>query len=1236
MMSAPDVDAVLDGLKDFQRRTVDYVFRRLYLDDEPVRRFLIADEVGLGKTLVARGVVAKAVAHLWDKRERIDVIYVCSNGDIARQNANRLTLPGVKARVMPSRITLMPKVVKTLDRKLNFVSITPGTSFNLRSSSGTAEERALMYVLLEEPWEFRGVAPRKVLAGYSGFDRFKGSIASARLADIDQTLGDAFVKVASEDEALRHRFDELCEEIRFVRRSECIPPDLYRRRNFFIGDLRRLMAGVCLQALEPDVVILDEFQRFKHLIAPEETGNPALDDMRELAQEFMNHPDASVLMLSATPYKMYTLPDEQASEDHYEDLKLTLGFLIGDKSATAEVVELLGDYGRQLLAVPRRGAARLVPLRRELERRLLQVMVRTERLAVSTDRNGMLGPAKCRELAVRARDLRDYVTLQQIAGAVGQPDMLEYWKSAPYLLNFMDDYKVKQEFTSACERDDSQPQMCDILRRRPEALIDWAAFERYAELDPANPRLRSLMRTMLDDPLWQLLWVPPSLPYYGLSGPFAAAAAKGFTKRLVFSSWTVVPKVIAAMLSYEAERRMVRGHEDEPENSPEARKRRAPLLRFAKSRGRLTGMPVLALIYPSTTLAELADPLTIGGGRERDDVLRDVEAAVEELLALLPDEGSIDDPVDDDWYWAAPVMLDMMTRHESTESWLMDAARLQSWGVEPEAADDRLDGPRLAGDDHHSPADADADEEDRASAGRAFAEHVEVVRAFVRGEHRLGRRPPKLALVLARMALAAPGVVALRALARICGGASALTDDTVKTAAARIAWSYRNLFNTPEPMAIVRGLKEQKDGSLPYWRQVLRYGVDGCLQAVFDEYVHILRESQGLLDQAPSDVAEAVAKVFVDVLSMRTASLHADAPQISDDGTRITSSRQSMRAHYALRFGDERAESGKTLTRAATVREAFNSPFWPFVVATTSMGQEGLDFHCYCHAVVHWNLPSNPVDLEQREGRVHRYKGHAVRKNLAAKYGLPGVLAADRSDSLWDPWERLFRRAQDDRGEAGTDLVPYWVYPLENGARIERYVPALPLSRDGVRLESLLRSLVVYRAAIGQPRQQDVVDYLLRHVPAEQVAVMVDELRLDLSPHADASSLTDARTLLPGQSPQTVQAAHPDGSRASAGSSSELDRVARDLAAAHWIFAETMPENPHEYTLRREWASDAGFVRAVRFIRAHGYQNLFQGRWYTQLDLGEHTYWTLGAPVEETILINRKPIPTPEASTAAG
>jgi hypothetical protein len=196
-----------------------------------------------------------------------------------------------------------------------------------------------------------------------------------------------------------------------------------------------------------------------------------------------------------------------------------------------------------------------------------------------------------------------------------------------------------------------------------------------------------------------------------------------------------------------------------------------------------------------------------------------------------------------------------------------------------------------------------------------------------------------------------------------------------------------------------------------------------------------------------------------------------------------------------MSFGQERTEQREQQFRADDVRQAFNSPFWPFVLVSTSIGQEGLDFHPYCHAVVHWNLPSNPVDLEQREGRVHRYKGHAVRKNLARRHG--EVLAELDGDG--DPWERLFEAAcaEPDRG---SDLNPFWVFPLEGGAAIERHVPALPLSRESARLPALRRSLAVYRMVFGQPRQDDLVEYLLAHVDQERLEALCAEFQIELTP----------------------------------------------------------------------------------------------------------------------------------------
>jgi hypothetical protein len=143
---------------------------------------------------------------------------------------------------------------------------------------------------------------------------------------------------------------------------------------------------------------------------------------------------------------------------------------------------------------------------------------------------------------------------------------------------------------------------------------------------------------------------------------------------------------------------------------------------------------------------------------------------------------------------------------------------------------------------------------------------------------------------------------------------------------------------------------------------------------------------------------------------------------------------------------------------------------------------------------MHWNLPANPVDLEQREGRVHRYKGHAVRKNLAYKKG--GEVLFQKSI---DPWQELFELG---RCSDTTELVPFWIYP-ERGeaiAYIERHVPTLPLSRDIQRLSALRKSLAVYRMVFGQNRQDDLVAYLLAYLSEEEIMDLTNQLQINLEP----------------------------------------------------------------------------------------------------------------------------------------
>ncbi len=51
----------------------------------------------------------------------------------------------------------------------------------------------------------------------------------------------------------------------------------------------------------------------------------------------------------------------------------------------------------------------------------------------------------------------------------------------------------------------------------------------------------------------------------------------------------------------------------------------------------------------------------------------------------------------------------------------------------------------------------------------------------------------------------------------------------------------------------------------------------------------------------------------------------------------------------------------------------FNSPFGPFVIIASSVGQEGIDLQRYCRSVIHYDLEWNPARIEQREGRVDRH-----------------------------------------------------------------------------------------------------------------------------------------------------------------------------------------------------------------------------------------------------------------------
>ncbi|MYD04072.1 MAG: DEAD/DEAH box helicase [Acidimicrobiia bacterium] len=1063
----PDPNAVLDGLKGFQRDTVEYAFERLYKASDSSRRFLVADEVGLGKTLVARGLIAKALDHLWegpDSVEQIDIVYICSNAQIARQNVRKLRI-GNEKFIQSGRLGFLPRDIHDLkENRVNYLALTPGTSFNLRSSMGTAEERVILYHLLQKVWPDHRAAPMNIMQGrVTNTGHFRWRLETYYdHHQLDSDLAEAFKnRLEAEGDRLRERYDKLCKH--FQKKRKHIPQEDRWRQNDFIGELRSILAEVCVHALEPDLVILDEFQRFKQLLDGE-------DATSQLAKRLFNFSEQDthvrILLLSATPYRMFTMKHESADDDHYQDFLRTVEFLDPDQKKKPDNLRyLLEDYRQKMYRIEA-GIDPILEIKQKIESQLRKVMSRNERLSVETKSDAMLKEVDPEGLELTSADVQDFLALQKIGREVGRSFVIEYWKSAPYLLSFMDHYKLKQKVVERLKESPGDS-LVDLVAGPGQVSLPWEKVEAYGELDPANARLRNLLKWMNENQAWTLLWLPPALPYYRSSGAWESAREQQFTKRLIFSTWGVVPKSVATMVSYEVERRIFTGLDKTIRNTPEARQSQRGLLQFSRSDGHLTGMPVLGMLYPSPGLARLGDPIQEAGSETTlEDALtragNQIKPHLDELTAQSSDTGRPDNREDQSWYWAAPILLDLKLYEESTREWF----------GRPDLAD------RWRGEEK----------------GTSWYHHVEEVKKLAQDPEwvaKLGRPPKDLLEVLAKRAVAGPATTALRALTRATGP-DTLHLPAARDAAARTAWAFRSLFNLVEAMVLIRG-EGAEEGNLPYWRQVIDYCAAGNLQAVLDEYVHTLRDLEGLFSADQEEAWFALASTMRESLTIRTGAPAVDELRPQDNRT-VDIQRHRMRNHFALRFGTQEAVEGQAGAREGQVRQAFNSPFWPFVLASTSVGQEGLDFHAYCHAIMHWNLPHNPVDLEQREGRVHRYKGHAIRKNVAQRFGLEALSGESK-----DVWQAMFDSAREQSSEEH-GMVPYWLFPLPDGAYIERHVPALPLSQDAANLEALKRSLAVYRMVFGQPRQDDLVTFLQERCDRDLLEALAPKLRMDLSP----------------------------------------------------------------------------------------------------------------------------------------
>lgn len=1097
------LDSATGGLKDFQAASVEALFDGLFVQARP--RMLLADEVGLGKTVVAKGLIARLLRQrLMDgKRRPLRVTYICSNQVIAAENLRKLNpLPAeMTMRTPVSRIAYLayaepePRGAKTR-APLELNTLTPSTSFQVGSNAGNKWERRVIYAALcgDRKMKNRRKGLRWLLKGtVQNMDTYQEQLDQALGWELRDGLSERLIgkldrleippEVNEVYDHLPGRRQRSLYEATLLFAEQLDGRSWKRLRtgcHYLIRLLRECLIQSCLRYVNADLYILDEFQRFRDLIDEESE-----EEQARIAREvFKSGKNTRVLLLSATPFKAFTSYDEvDQGEDHYKDFGRVLRFLLCNDT------DRFRDYERHRKALYRQildlRSGELAGLtdqhRRAVEEVLRSVICRTERQGVASGSGSMIEDVWRRpdqQLPVAHGDIVNYRhtdrlarALQQTGSQVGKP--VEYCKSAIYPLSFLDRYKLKELLKE--KRNHREVRRALLGSREGWLNLDEINSYRWEVSEngngPSNARLKMLVDKAVGEHGAKLLWVPPSLPYYELEDAFSGTS--GFTKTLVFSSWVMVPRMIATLVSYEVERQTIGSpppedtQETEPRTyfTPEGKKRLpVPQIRYARrnqgGRVQLANMSNFTLLYPSPSLAGMADPVQnlekgLSLGELRQQVAQDIRRRIRDEKWEQWEQG---DGEPDRWYWAAALLMDRSHASFGTDA----IAWLEDWNSE-----EWEDG-----------------EDDQAGAKQQHFEHLEHCMKNPE-EIGLGRMPDDLPEVLADLALGSPAIIALRSVGRLFPSVDLSSQ---LCWAAWIADEFTTLFNKPESIAAIR----LSEIHAHYWRMVADYCASGCLQAVIDEYFHLLKDQNVDVENGGEQAVDRL---------LEAVNLNASVINVDSLDTFMNDKPRKLRCHYAVEFGSQRVETDKGQQRASSVRSLFNSPFRPFVLATTSIGQEGLDFHSYCRRIVHWNLPGNPVDLEQREGRINRYKSLVIRQKIARHYR--PCFSSGATGMSQDPWETLFDLADREERQRTKkcELIPYWHVDGSAELKIERVIPIYPFSIDRSRLQHILKTLAIYRLAFGQPRQAELVDHLLeRNLTEEEIQMVWDALAINLSP----------------------------------------------------------------------------------------------------------------------------------------
>lgn len=204
-----------------------------------------------------------------------------------------------------------------------------------------------------------------------------------------------------------------------------------------------MFARISVSMLEPDLVIMDEFQRFKFLLSSDDS------ELGILAHSFLSGHDTRVLLLSATPYKLYsTLEeiDENQLDEHYAEFFQVMNFLFDDEVKDIKFKEVWKNYSHALSEL-KAGDSAIIRMKELAENAMYQGVSRTERISVMDSGDYTDDSSVKHHLQIDENDINSYIQMSRLLSKTDSNHSLpvDYAKSCPYLMSFMKKYKIKEQ-----------------------------------------------------------------------------------------------------------------------------------------------------------------------------------------------------------------------------------------------------------------------------------------------------------------------------------------------------------------------------------------------------------------------------------------------------------------------------------------------------------------------------------------------------------------------------------------------------------------------------------------------------------------------------------------------------------------------------------------------------------------------------------------------------------------------